>query len=153
MSKRSLAVAAGMALIAVLVLAFMFTGRKAKAGSDDEAQATPAAVAVVRRKPLQKSVALSGEFVPFQQVDVHAKVAGYISKIFVDVGDHVNTGQTLAILEVPELQAQLQGAGASVHRAEDGIRRAQSDITRAKSVHEATHLDYTRLEQASQARP
>lgn len=153
MSKRNLAIAVVIAATAATLLLWMSTGHRAKASSEEAAAATPAAVAVVRRSDLDKSVTLSGEFVPFQQVDVHAKVAGYISKIFVDVGDHVKTGQTLAILEVPELQAQLQGAGAGVHRAEDGIRRAQSDINRAKSLHDATHLDYTRLQQASQGRP
>jgi RND family efflux transporter MFP subunit len=96
---------------------------------------------------------LSGEFRPFQQVDVHAKVAGYIRKINVDVGDHVRAGQVLAILEIPELSAQLQGADASVRRAQDAIRRAKGDLARAQSLHEAAHLDYTRLQQAGQARP
>jgi RND family efflux transporter MFP subunit len=105
------------------------------------------------RKPLASSVTLSGEFRPFQQVDVHAKVAGYIRKIYVDVGDRVKTGQTLAILEVPELNAQLQGADAAVSRARDAIRRAKGDMDRGESLHAATHLDYNRLKQASEARP
>jgi RND family efflux transporter MFP subunit len=98
-------------------------------------------------------ITLSGEFRPFQEVDVHAKVAGYIRRIYVDVGDHVKTGQTLANLEVPELDAQLQGAEAAIRRSQDAIRRAQGDLKRAESLHQATHLDYTRLKQASEARP
>jgi len=86
-------------------------------------------------------------------VDVHAKVAGYIRKIYVDVGDHIKAGQTLANLEVPELSAQLQGANAAVRRAKDAIRRAKGDLDRAESLHAATHLDYTRLKEASTARP
>jgi RND family efflux transporter MFP subunit len=151
--KRKIIIGFTVVLLGCIIALLSFSGRNAKADGDDQAQVTPAAVALVARKPLVQSVTLSGEFVPFQQVDVHAKVAGYIRKIYVDVGDRVKTGQTLAILEVPELSAQLQGASASVHRAKDGVRRAESDINRAKSLHEARHLDWTRLEQASQARP
>jgi RND family efflux transporter MFP subunit len=85
-------------------------------------------------------------------VDVHAKVAGYIRKIYVDVGDHVKTGQTLAVLEVPELQAQLGGAEAGLRAAQEQIRRAQGDVQRAKSAHAAAHSAYTRLKQAADSR-
>ena len=62
-----------------------------------------AAVAVARRTSLRSTLTLSGEFKPFQEVDLHAKVAGYIRRISVDVGDRVRTGQVLAVLEMPEL--------------------------------------------------
>ena len=141
----------GAVVVAILVILFSLPDRKAKASAEDEAPA--AAVAMVERKPLSDTVTLSGEFVPFQQVDVHAKVAGYIRRIYVDIGDHVTAGQTIAELEVPELRAQLQGADAAVRRAHDSVHRAESDLSRAKSLHEATHLDSTRLQQASEARP
>jgi RND family efflux transporter MFP subunit len=137
-------------LIAAAWLAF--SGRKSSS-QPEAATLQPAAVVVVQRKPISSSITLSGEFRPFQEVDVHAKVAGYIRKIYVDVGDHVKAGQTLAILEVPELNAQLQGADAAVRRSKDAIRRANGDLVRAQSLHEATHLDYNRLKEAATARP
>ncbi len=127
--------------------------RRARASQPTDSSVQPVAVILAVRKPLASSVTLSGEFRPFQEVDVHAKVAGYIRKIYVDVGDRVKTGQTLAILEVPELNAQLQGADAAVRRARDAIRRAKGDMDRGESLHAATHLDYNRLKQASEARP
>jgi RND family efflux transporter MFP subunit len=131
-----------------------FTGRRVRASqSETAASLEPAPVVFVERRPLSNSLTLSGEFRPFQEVDVHAKIAGYIRKIYVDVGDHITAGQTLAVLEVPELSAQVQGADAAVRRAKDAIRRAQSDLNRAESLHAATHLDYMRLKQASAARP
>src|SRR5215470_15462966 len=53
-----------------------------------------AAFVRVERKDLEDTLTISGAFKPFQDVEVHAKVAGYIRKIFVDVGDHVREGQT-----------------------------------------------------------
>lgn len=112
--------------------------------------APPAAVARVERGTIQDTLTIAGAFKPFQDVDIHAKVAGYIKTIYVDVGDHVKEGQTLAILEVPELQAELAGADAAVRRAKEEIRRAQGDVQRAKSTYTASHAMYTRLSQAAE---
>jgi RND family efflux transporter MFP subunit len=109
-----------------------------------------AAVAKVERGPMDSTLTIAGEFKPFQDVDVHAKVAGYIQKIYVDVGDRVRQGQTLAILEVPELTAQLGAAHAAVRRAREDIRREQGDVWRAQSAHAAAHSMYARLKQASE---
>ncbi len=109
-----------------------------------------AAVVKVHRGAIESSLTISGAFKAFQDVDVHAKVAGYIKDIYVDVGSHVKEGQTLAILEVPELQAQLAGADASVNRAKEEITRAKGDLERAKSSHTALHAMYQRLSQAAQ---
>jgi RND family efflux transporter MFP subunit len=151
MSKRSTLILVGALAIGV-VLVLRFSGKSANA-EKSEASLRPVAVALARESPISDMITLSGEFRPFQEVDVHAKVAGYIRRIYVDIGDHVKTGQTLAILEVPELDAQLQGAEAAIRRSQDAIRRAQGDLKRAESLHQATHLDYTRLKQASDARP
>jgi len=99
---------------------------------------------------MENTLTIAGEFKPFQDVDVHAKVAGYIKKIYVNVGDHVKQGQTLEVLEVPELAAQLTGADAQVRRAQQEIRREQGDVRRAESAHAAAHSMYLRLKQASE---
>jgi RND family efflux transporter MFP subunit len=150
--NRKHAIVSGCVLVAVAGTFTSIIGRGAKANQSDS-EARPAAVALVSRKPLSDTVTLSGEFRPFQEVDVHAKVAGYIRVIRVDVGDRVLQGQVLAVLEVPELQAELQGTDASVRRSQDSVRRAKSELQRAESVHEAAHLNYARLKEASATRP
>src|SRR4029077_3810383 len=141
---------AGVILAALCLLGWFWMSRgsseaddpkKAVAGAGD----VTAAVAVVDRRAITNTLTISGEFRPFQDVDVHAKVAGYIKVIYVDVGDHVKEGQTLAILEVPELAAQLAGADAGARRAMEEIGRAQGDLERAKSTHAAMHSAYARL--------
>jgi RND family efflux transporter MFP subunit len=127
--------------------------RKVNAKQTDDDAARTVAVALVKRSPIVNSLTLSGAFRPYQQVDVHAKVAGFIRKIYVDVGDHVKTGQVLAILEVPELSAQVAGAKADIQRYQDAIRRSQSEIQRAESTYTAYHAAYSRLKQASESRP
>ena len=118
----------------------------------DESTASEPVAAVVRAEEhaLGVPLNLAGAFKPFQDVDVHAKVAGYIRTIYVDVGTHVKNGQTIAVLEVPELVAELSGANAAVRRAQQEIQRAQGDVERAKSTHYAAHAMYERLKQASE---
>src|SRR6267378_628096 len=113
---------------------------------------TVAAVARAERHNVGNTLTIAGEFKPFQDVNVHAKVAGYIKVIHVDVGDHVKAGQTLAVLEIPELAAQLAGADAGVRRSKEEIRRAEGDLARAQSAHAASHSAYARLKQAAESR-
>jgi RND family efflux transporter MFP subunit len=142
-------VAAAVCLVALLRL----PAKTAKADPHQDALLRPVAVVLAKRRPVVNSLTLSGAFRPYQQVDVHAKVAGFIRKIYVDVGDHVKAGQVLAILEVPELSAQVAGAKAEIQRYQDAIRRSESEIQRAESTHAAYHTAYSRLKQASESRP
>ena len=119
---------------------------------DADGDVPPAAVARAERHNLGSTLAIAGEFKPFQEVDVHAKVAGYIRQIYVDVGDHVKEGQTLAVLEVPELAAQLTGSEAAARAAQEQIHKAQGDVQRAQSAHAAAHSAYLRLKQAADSR-
>ncbi len=154
MTKKSWGIACAVVAI-VALLAWLWTNRaSSEAENRDEGQTASPLAAVVRvaRRPLGNTLTIAGEFKPFQDVEVHAKVAGYIRNINVDVGDHVKEGQVLAVLEVPELAAELSGADAAVRRAEEEIRRAQSDVMRAQSAHAATHSGYARLKQASDSR-
>jgi len=96
---------------------------------------------------------VAGEFLPFQEVEIHAKVAGYIRKIHVDIGDHVHAGQLLAELEVPEMTAQVEGAQAVVQRSQEDILGARSAVARATADYAALHAASERLKQASEARP
>jgi len=119
-----------------------------------EAQDPPVApVTAVQRTHLENTFQVAGEFVPFQEVELHAKVAGYIRHIGVDIGDRVKAGQVLATLDVPELMAQVQGADAGVRQSQEQISRAKSDVLRAQANYDATHSQAERLQQAAKARP
>lgn len=142
---------AGAAIAAVLGIAGCKSGSQ---GSRADAAETPAAtVAKVVRGSITHDLSLAGQFQPFQVIDVHAKVSGYIRHIYVDIGDRVKQGQVLATLEVPELNAQLKGTVAEVERSKDEITRAQHEVARAQSEHAALHSDYTRLKQAAAGQP
>ncbi len=116
-------------------------------------QPRAAAVVAVVCGNLASSLTVAGQFQPYQQVDLHAKVSGYIRWIKVDIGDRVRQGEVLALLEVPELQNQVEGAQAEVRHSQSDITRAQSEVVSAESTYSAVHAEYTRLEEASKERP
>jgi RND family efflux transporter MFP subunit len=156
MTKKRLLIAVAVLFLFVFV-AWRWIARTSTAAEDQNHAAKtegaiPAAFVRVQRKDLEDILTISGEFKPFQDVDIHAKVAGYIRKIFVDVGDRVREGQTLAELEIPELAAQLSGADAAARAAQQQIRRAEGELQRAQSIHAAAHAAYARLKQAADSR-
>lgn len=91
---------------------------------------------------LVRRLTLEAELQPFQEVEVHAKVAGYVKQIYVDIGSRVQTGQLLAVLSVPELNHEQDQASAD-------LARRQHELLRAQSEYEALHLAYSRLAQVS----
>jgi RND family efflux transporter MFP subunit len=107
----------------------------------------------VKRGSITSSLKVAGQFIPYQVVDLHAKVSGYIQWIKVDIGDLVTNGEVLAYLEVPELQDQFQGAKEEVKHTQAQIVQAQSEVAAAKAAYFSLHLDYTRLAEASKERP
>src|SRR5579884_873084 len=144
------------ALVVCLAIAFTIAARvraDAPSRSGNGKNVPRAAVASVKRGAITNTLSIAGEFLPYQEVELHAKVAGYIKKINVDIGDRVRRGEVLAVLEVPELAAQVQGADAGVRHSQDEIVRAQNEVARAEADHEALHAAAIRLKQASQARP
>ena len=157
MTTKRWIVAAALVSMAIAVVWIWTSRSRSEAEGEESASGggagadavVPAAVTRVVRRDLGSTLTISGAFKPFQDVDVHAKVAGYIRAIYVDVGTHVKKGQALAVLEVPELAAQLSGTEAAVQTAAEQIRRAQGDLSRAQSSQAAVHSAYTRLKQAA----
>jgi RND family efflux transporter MFP subunit len=123
-------------------------------GTKKKPPAPPAvAVAVVQRGNISHLLSVAGQFQAYQVVDVHAKVAGYVRHIYVDIGDRVHAGQTLATLEVPELNAQYRSTQSESLRSQDAIAAAQHDVSRAKALHAAVQANYDRLATVSAKRP
>jgi len=90
----------------------------------------------VGRRDLYREVNIPAEFRPYTEVELHAKVSGYLDKINVDFGDKVKAGQLLATLEVPELQDQLHSAIASQAKAEADYTNAHLNLTRLTAVNQ-----------------
>jgi RND family efflux transporter MFP subunit len=126
--------------------------REAKEEAPKAAPVT-VAVAAAAARDLERTETLAAEFRPFQIIDVHAKVAGYLKAIYVDVGDRVKEGQELALLEVPELADEMTRAKAASSRSGSEVEREREELLRAEAARDATHLIYTRLAGVAKTRP
>jgi len=148
--SKLIALASLVALVAVALVA-------CSGGGHGSVQANGPTITVgvtkVVRKSLGREISLSSELVPFQEIDVYAKESGYVKKLLVDYGTRVKAGQVMAILEIPELEAQLQEDQAGIKNAVNQVSRAQHELYRYQAQYKALHLQYTRLNEVSESQP
>jgi RND family efflux transporter MFP subunit len=153
MRSRRLLIAVG-CVIAVLSLVYFMYNHYDRDGNAEAVPSPPVvSTAMARTGFIANQLTVAGVFQPFQEIDVHGKVSGYIQHIYVDIGDRVRQGQTLAVLEVPELQAEVAGAEAGITQTQQNIQRLQSEVAREQASYVAVHANYVRLKQASDQQP
>jgi membrane fusion protein (multidrug efflux system) len=85
-----------------------------------------------------KNIELPAELLPYEQAALFARVQGYVKEIKVDLGDKVRRGQTLALIEAPELQTK--------------YAEFQSSLQAARARYISSADLYQRLKSASQAK-
>jgi RND family efflux transporter MFP subunit len=142
--------------IALIVFAGLLATFAGGCGKPQNAQAqelktsdVSVAVAKTSLEDMSRAMILTAEFRPFQEVDVMAKVAGYVKKINVDVGDRVQEGQVLGLIEVPEMTDDQTRAQSMLNRSQAELARAKDELQRAESSHNIAHLSYTRLSEVA----
>ena len=139
--------AAALIAIAAIVYVRYSAGNPVSEGTRKASRtADLVSVAVSRREDLADYLKLSGEFLPHQEINLYARVAGYVRQMKVDVGDRVKAGDVLAILEIPELDSDLQRAAAATERA-------TQDVIRAKAAFDEAHVSFERLSEVLKRQP
>jgi RND family efflux transporter MFP subunit len=136
-------------LVAVLLMAalaigfFLVQRHRAQAAealdsqtSQDSDAAPSVDVVTVNYAPDSQSVAYPGETRGWYQSTIYARVNGYVSKWFVDIGDRVKKGQMLATIETPDLDAQLQAARNQLTVSQFQVEVVKAQAAFAKSTYE-----------------
>lgn len=110
------------------------TGTAQNTGAAAATSSVPRAVDVVRvvEQPLDVALSLPGELTAYQSVAIHARVNGFVKSVRVDRGSRVHAGDTVAVLEAPELVAQRAEAQSKLQAAEAqlGAAGARADADR-----------------------
>jgi RND family efflux transporter MFP subunit len=96
----------------------------------------------VESRSLSRIVPLTAELAPYLQVEIEARVPGYVETVLVDRGTVVRRGQLLVQLSAPEMQSQTAASEASLHQAE-------ADAAQAEAQAAATESTYARLIEAA----
>src|SRR5712672_887993 len=87
----------------------------------------PRRVMVARR--LQTNATLEA----FEEADLFAKVSGYLSDVRVDIGDHVEAGQVLAVIDVPEMEQELAETKAQLESKQSSLELARRQLDHYKA--------------------
>jgi len=98
----------------------------------EDAIDSPAVVlSTVNKGKLEANISIPGELLPYQEVDLYAKVNSFVKKLWVDIGSQVHQGQLLVTLEAPEINSQLA--------------EAESHIKQMEAIYYASKATYDRL--------
>jgi RND family efflux transporter MFP subunit len=156
-SKSQVILLASTAAAITVIMASCGTPGKVQANNPGGPGAGSSEVAVgvvkIGRKSLGRTLTLSSELVPFQEIDVYAKESGFVKQLFVDYGSRVQANQILATLEIPELQLQVKQDEAAIKNASDQIKYAQNLVSRAEAQHNVLQLQFGRLDGVAKSKP
>jgi RND family efflux transporter MFP subunit len=142
--------------IAILALALgglTSCGKTEKVEARNPSSEVSVGVVKIGRKSLARTLKLSSELVPFQEIDIYAKESGYIKELPVDYGTHLQKGQLIATLEIPELQSQLRQDDAAIKNAAEQISHAKNELDRVEAQHKVMQLQFDRLNGVAKSKP
>jgi len=126
-----------------LLLSAAVIGAGCDSAQPAAAAATPAAehridvpALEVGVRDLESTLQISGNLVPQTRVAVMAKLPGTLSRVAVEIGDRVRSGQVVAALDRREIDAQVDAAAAAVNVAKAGVESAEAALANAVLEHE-----------------
>jgi multidrug efflux pump subunit AcrA (membrane-fusion protein) len=127
----------GLAVFAVIFLLVLLVGglpklfrdhdidKRAKQTRDEKPVVE---VARVSSSLAQAGLTLPGTTIPLNEAFVYARANGYLKSYKVDIGDHVKKGQVLAVIDAPDLDAQVDQARQQVRQAEQQLEQQKSQL-------------------------
>ena len=127
----------GLAVFAVLFILVLLVGglpklfrhREIDKRAKQEKDTKPVVeVAKVKRANKQAGLALPGTTIPLNEAYVYARANGYLRSYKVDIGDHVRKGQLLAVIDAPDLDAQVVQAREQLRQAEQQLQQQKAQL-------------------------
>src|SRR6185437_6951552 len=141
-------------LVLIAAVAVIFLGCSAKPGADEAEPVTPVQVATATRGTIAHIVTAEALLYPLKQSNITPKISAPVQKFLVQRGDHVHTGELLAVLEDRDLQAAAQEsknlyqqAAASYENTKaaimpDDATKAKADAQAAREAFDAAQALY-----------
>ena len=120
-----------------------------------ETQPADAPITVTVTNPgagiLQRVTTQPGSVEAFESVGLFSKVPGFLKSQKVDINDKVTKGEVLAVVDVPELEAQRRRAAAGVRQSQARVGTANARIKSAQADLAAATAEVTRSEAAAKS--
>ena len=89
-------------------------------------------VVKVTRQQNKSGLVVPGTTTPLEESSVYARANGYLKKRYVDIGDHVVKGQLLAVVDAPDLDAQVSQARQQLVQAESQLAQQETQLALTK---------------------
>jgi RND family efflux transporter MFP subunit len=134
--QKKLVVTAAAIIAGVIAAGVIFRVHMINASEDDTPVKEFLPVATARKSTLVQRIQLPAEFRPYQEVDVDAKVRGYVKSLRVDVGDRLSQGEIIAELEIPEAFDDLAKATAALERSRHQAAQSQALFGDAQEMYQ-----------------
>src|SRR5216684_8852157 len=130
-----------LAAVAIVTgIVYMTTGHSTPARANESGSKVKT-VAVKFTHPqkgiLERLSTQPGTIQAYESVRLFAKVPGFLKTLNVDIGDHVKKGDVLAVVDVPEIEAQVERNEAAVEQAKAKVDQMHARIDSAKADREA----------------
>ncbi len=126
-------------LVVVLGAAVLLLGIRPRLQSAQELASRapgilPVNVVTARRARATEGLLLPGTLQPFRDTSIRARTSGYIARWDADIGDRVKRGQTLALIDSPEVDQELNQARANLELARANLELARVSAVRWKAL-------------------
>ena len=102
--------------------------------------------AVVRAAEHATGLTVPGSLVARRESEIGAEVIGRIDEVFVDVGDRVEAGDPLFLIDPSSYEARVRGAEAAIARAIADRKQAELDVDRGRALRERATISQERLD-------
>jgi RND family efflux transporter MFP subunit len=152
--KWYLMIAIGLAVfLGILLVEGVFSLHSRHKETDQTSQAQSAGAHTVQvvkptRSPASFDFSLPGAAEPLTQATLYARVNGYLKKRLADIGDRVHAGQLLAVIDAPDIDAQLNQARAQVEQNRAALGIADVTYQREKRLLEQKVVSQQEHDQA-----
>ncbi|SEM79924.1 HlyD family secretion protein [Sphingomonas gellani] len=116
-------------LVAIGVILLALLARSWFSGKGEAGYAT----AQVERGDLTVSVSATGKLAPTNQVTVGSQLSGLVTKVVVDVNDHVSAGQPLALIDPEQIEDQIRQISAQINANQAQVGQAQATVAESRA--------------------
>ncbi len=137
--KKIAVIFAGVLIVGFIVVRMdRFIKDRSVAGETQRSATARIPVDIIEARPVgaAQRFTLPGQTAAWHASTIYARVNGFVGKWFADIGDTVHKGQVLALIETPDLDAQLAAARAQLNAARAQVQSRKAEAEFAKTTYE-----------------
>ena len=132
-------------IIAVLLLAGWWpkhkTNEQVQAKANQQKITLPIVEVVTAAEvPKVEELTLPGTVVPVSTTHIYARSSGYLKSLKADIGDSVHSGQLLAVIDAPDLDATVQQQRSLLQISKSALNTARSQLALQQATYDRVHV-------------